>query len=188
MLNDHSEPYIESNDNPKGIDLITIYFPYYLHRFEDCYQNLMVKYNKTIKMLTLFTGMQIIDNSTIKFKDRPSKPFITLYSYYCKGIKKYRNKLRIYLYQEFNKPPYITNDWIFKSHYCIEKLGSPTDGFDEPYNGWSHLIFDDGGLKYFIARVDCVVQIKIIILKKIQKPYAIKNIIEQHLNYLQNIN
>ena len=22
MLNDHSEPYIESNDNPKGIDLI----------------------------------------------------------------------------------------------------------------------------------------------------------------------
>ena len=36
-------------------------------------------------------------------------------------------------------------------------LGSPTDGFDEPYNGWSHLIFDDGGLKYFIARVDCVV-------------------------------
>lgn len=87
MLNDHSEPYIESNDNPKGIDLITIYFPYYLHRFEDCYQNLMVKYNKTIKMLTLFSGMQIIDNSTIKFKDRPSKPFITLYSYYCKGIK-----------------------------------------------------------------------------------------------------
>ena len=72
-------------------------------------------------MLTLFTGMQIIDNSTIKFKDRPSKPFITLYSYYCKGIKKYRNKLRIYLYQEFNKPPYITNDWIFKSHYCIRK-------------------------------------------------------------------
>lgn len=111
----------------------------------------MVKYNKTIKMLTLFTGMQIIDNSTIKFKDRPSKPFITLYSYYCKGIKKYRNKLRIYLYQEFNKPPYITNDWIFKSHYCIEKLGSPPDGFDEPYNGWSHLISDDGRLKYFIA-------------------------------------
>lgn len=68
MLNDHSEPYIESNDNPKGIDLIiityldkiltkevikyiiinnpakdfyvlkgTIYFPYYLLRFEDCY-------------------------------------------------------------------------------------------------------------------------------------------------------
>lgn len=27
MLNDHSEPYIESNDNPKGIDLINkIYY------------------------------------------------------------------------------------------------------------------------------------------------------------------
>ena len=29
MLNDHSEPYIESNDNPKGIDLITLFLLFF---------------------------------------------------------------------------------------------------------------------------------------------------------------
>ena len=177
---DYAKPYIEANYNPTENDLIiitdldeiltregieyiinnppkdfyflkgTIYFPYYYHRLEDCDRSLVVRYNKTMKTLTLLRGMQITDNNTLKFKDNPSKPLITHCSYCFKNIEEYRNKLRSYSHQEFNKPPYITNDWIFKSHYCREKLGSPPDGFDEPYNGWRHLIPDDERLKYLI--------------------------------------
>ena len=30
----------------------------------------------------------------------------------------YKNKLISFIHQEYNKPSYNINNWIFKSHYC----------------------------------------------------------------------
>ena len=76
---------------------------------------------------------------------------ITHCSYCFKDIEEYKNKLKSFAHQEFNKPPYITNDWIFKSHYCREKVNNPK-GDDEIYEGWKDLIPDDERLKYLIDR------------------------------------
>ena len=61
-------------------------------------------------------------------------------------------KLLSFSHQEFNRHPYITNEWIFKSHYCRQKLPKFYSGFDEPYEGWKHLIPNDSRLKYLIDR------------------------------------
>ena len=88
-------------------------------------------------------------NNTLKYKLNPSKPFITHCSYCFKSLEQYKNKLKSFAHQEFNKPPYTTNNWIFRSHYCREKINS-LRGYDEPYEGWKHLIPKDPGLKYLI--------------------------------------
>ena len=179
---DYAKNYIEENYNPTENDLLiitdideiltregieyikkfppkdyyflkgTIYFPYYYHRLEDWDKSMVVRYKKGMKTLTKYRIIKPTNNNTLKFKYNPNKPLITHCSYCFKDIEEYRNKLRSYSHQNFNKPPYITNDWIFKSHYCREKLGSPKNGTDEPYNGWKHLIPDDKRLKYLIDR------------------------------------
>ena len=53
---------------------------------------------------------------------------------------------------EYNKEPYITNNWLFKSHYCRDKINRPFEGYDEPYEGWKDLIPDDERVKYLIDR------------------------------------
>ena len=68
-----------------------------------------------------------------------------------KDIEQYKNKLISFAHQEVNKPPYTTNNLIFKSRYCRKKIGSPL-GYDEPYEGWKHLIPNDERLKYLIDR------------------------------------
>ena len=50
-------------------------------------------------------------------------------------------------HQEFNKEPFITNDYIFKSHYCREKINSPL-GFDEENTDWHDLLPNDKRLRY----------------------------------------
>ena len=96
--------------------------------------------------------MIITDRNTLRYNDNPSKTLITHCSYCLKNIGAYRNKLKSFTHQEYNKLLYITNDWIFKSHYCRNKIGSPPNGYDEPYEGWKHLIPDDDRLKYLIDR------------------------------------
>ena len=178
---DYAKDYIEENYNPNENDLLiivdideiltregieyikknppkefyfikgTIYFPYYYHRLEDCDRSLVVRYRKNMKTLTRYRIKKIYKNNTIIFKNNPTKPLITHCSYCFKSIEQYKNKLNSFSHQNFNKPPYNTSNWIFRSHYCRIKINSP-EGNDEPYNGWKHLIPDDERLKYLIDR------------------------------------
>ena len=143
------------NKQPKNYYFIkgTVYFPYYYHKLEDCYRCIVVRYNKymtTLSKIRYFTS--ITPNNTLTFPNDPSKPLYTHCSYCFNSIEEYRNKFQSYTHQKFNKPPYITNDWIFKSHYCRYIVNNNINGTDEPYHGWRHLIPDDERLKYIIDR------------------------------------
>ena len=129
-----------------------LYFPYYYHRLEDWDRGIVLRYKKNIRSFSKYRKKGIKKGNTLKFLYKPSKPLITHCSYCFKNIDEYRNKLLSYIHQEYNKPPYITNDWIFKSHYCRIKIASPSNSYDDPYEGWKHLIPDDERLKYLIDR------------------------------------
>jgi beta-1,4-mannosyl-glycoprotein beta-1,4-N-acetylglucosaminyltransferase len=178
---DYAKAYIDENYNPTNKDLLIVadldeiltregiqyikkhppknfyfikgamYFPYYYHRLENWNKVFVIRYNKTMKSFTKLRLQKVLDNITLKYKYNPSKPLMTHCSYCFKDIEEYKNKLKSFAHQEFNQPPYITNNWIFKSHYCREKIKSPR-GNDETYEGWQDLIPDDERLKYLIDR------------------------------------
>ena len=138
---------------PKNFKFIhgSLYFPYYYHRVADWQRGSVIRYNKTMKSLSYFRMIRINNSDLMRYDYNPSKPLITHCSYCFKNIDEYKNKLKSSAHTEFNKKPYITNNWIFKSHYCREKINSPR-GHDEPYEGWKDLIPDDERLKYIIDR------------------------------------
>ena len=142
------------NNPPKDYYFVhgAIYFPYYYHRLQGWNIGLVIRYNKTMKTLSKFRSMDIRPDKTLTYKDNPNKPLITHCSYCFKNIDEYKNKLKSYIHQEYNKPPYITNNWIFKSHYCREKIHSPKVQNDELYEGWNHLIPNDNRLKFLVDR------------------------------------
>ena len=174
---DYAMPFIEEKYNPNENDLIAIvdideiftregiqyvknnppkdfysvkgamYFPYYYHKCEDWYFGKVVRYSKNMTTLSKYR-FSVKMNDTLKYNSS-SKALITHCSYCYKSLEEYKNKLKSFSHQEYNKPPYITNNWIFRSHYCRIKINSPP-GFDEPYEGWRHLIPDDPRLKFLI--------------------------------------
>ena len=125
------------------------YFPYYNHRLDENSRGIVLRCNKNIKYLSYFRTSEIKDSDLMKYDYNPSKPLLTHYSYCFKNIEEYKNKLKSFAHTEFDKEPYITNDWIFKSHYSREKI-MYHPGHDEPYEGWRHLIPDDERLKYWV--------------------------------------
>ena len=141
--------YIKQNPpehyyNVKG----SMYFPYYYHKVDNWDRGMVIRYNKNMTTLSNYRDMEYKTN-TLKYQSNSEKPFITHCSYCFKSIDDYRNKLKSFAHQEYNQPPYTTNNWLFKSHYCREKINS-FPGYDEPYEGWKHLIPNDPGLKYLI--------------------------------------
>jgi beta-1,4-mannosyl-glycoprotein beta-1,4-N-acetylglucosaminyltransferase len=177
---DYAKTYIEENYNPTENDLLivvdideiltreginyikknppndfcfikgSLYFPYYYHKIIDWDKSLVIRYNKNMKTLNTLRTMKITKYNTLKYEFNPSRPLVTHCTYCFKNIEEFKNKLKSYSHQEFNKPPFTTNNWIFKSFYCREKINSPPEGYDEPYEGWKHLIPDDERLKYLI--------------------------------------
>ena len=138
--------YVKQNP-PKDFYHIkgSIYFPYYYHKVGEWNSGFIVRYKKTMKTLSYY---RLKINQIFKYNNS-SKPLITHCSYCFNEIEKYKNKLKSFPHQEFNKEPYITNNWIFRSHYCREKINNGP-GYDEPYEGWKDLIPDDQRLKYLI--------------------------------------
>ena len=128
-----------------------MYFPYYYHKVENWNRSFVIRYNKKMKTLSQYRTSEITTNNTLTFEFNKSKVLLTHCSYCFKDIEEYNNKLKSFAHQEFNKPPYTTNNWIFKSHYCRKKINSP-EGYDEPYEGWKHLIPNDKRLKFLIDR------------------------------------
>ena len=128
----------------------TYYFPYFYHRIVDWDRGYVIRYNKRMKSLSQYREMKKKDYNLIKFRSNPTKPLITHCSYCFKNIEQYRNKIISFAHTEYNKPPYTTYNWLFKSHYCRETFKDK--GYDEPYLGWKHLIPDNDKLKYLIDR------------------------------------
>ena len=91
-----------------------MHFPYYYHKVEDSDKSLVIRYNKNITTLSKFRDMTINKNNTIIYKLNPSKPLITHCSYCFKDLEQYKNKIISFAHQEFNKPPYIANNSLFK--------------------------------------------------------------------------
>lgn len=129
-----------------------VYFPYYYHRMGDWDTSFAIRYNKNKRTLTQIRGMKKNKNNVLKFELNQTKVLLTHCSYCFKTIEQYRNKLKSFAHHEYNKLPFLNNDWIFKSHYCRQKIGNSGEGYDEPYEGWKHLIPDDERLKYLIDR------------------------------------
>ena len=128
----------------------TSYFPYYYHKIIDWNKGFIIRYNKQIKSFSKYRLMNIKNYNILKFKNNPTKPLITHCTYCFKNIEEFKNKLNSFSHKEYNRPPYNTNNWIFKSQYCRETFKH--QGYDEPYEGWKHLIPDDERLKYLIDR------------------------------------
>ena len=126
----------------------SMYFPYYYNKIEDWNWAFAIRYNKTLGPLTKYRGKS--KNNTFTYENNPSKPLITHCSYCFKDIEEYKYKLQSFAHEEYSHPPYTTNDWIFRSHYCRHKLNSYPGGNEEPYEGWKHLIPDDKRLKYLM--------------------------------------
>jgi hypothetical protein len=126
----------------------SLYFPYYYHKVEDWNIGCVIRYNKNMTTFSKYRSMPI-KNNILKYKFNPSKPLLTHCSYCFKELEQYKNKIISFAHQEFNKPPYTTNNWIFKSHYCRKKINSP-QGYDEPYKGLRYLVPNDPRLKYLI--------------------------------------
>ena len=143
--------YIKKN-SPSNFNFIkgSYYFPYYYHKIRDWNAGYVVRYNKTMNSLSKYRTTKMNKNNILIYKDNPSKPLITHCSYCFKNIDEYKNKLNSFPHQEYNKPPYNTNNWIFKSHYCRETFKDK--GYDEPYEGWKNLLPDDDRVKYLIDR------------------------------------
>jgi len=143
--------YIRNNP-PNSFKFIkgTYYFPYYYHRIRDWNKGYVVRYNKKMNSLSKYRDMNDHNYNLLKFKYNSTKSLITHCSYCFKNIDEYKNKLISFTHQEYNKPPYNTSNWIFKSHYCRRTFKD--QGTDEPYEGWRHLIPDDNRLKYLIDR------------------------------------
>ena len=127
----------------------SVFFPNYLHVLDDWNRGTVSRYNKKMYPLNYFREITIKPYMIVKYKDHQSKPLITHCSFCFRNIEKYRNKLKSYAHQEYNKEPYITNDWIFKSHYCRIKINSPP-GHDVPDEDLRDLIPDDKRLKYLV--------------------------------------
>ena len=129
-----------------------IYFPYYYHRIEDWDSGYVIRYNKNMKTLSYYRVTQSNDSNTIKYEYNPNKALITHCTYCFKSVEEYKNKLSSFTHTDYNVYPYNTNNYIFKNLYCREKINRPGQGYDEPYEGWRHLIPDDERLKYLIDR------------------------------------
>ena len=126
----------------------SMHFPYYYHKVEDWDKGCALRYSKSLKPLNHYRYIHLHD-TILKYENNPLKPLITHCTYCLNNIEKYKNKLKSFAHQEYNREPFITNDWIFKSHYCRIKIRSPP-GHDEPYEGWRHLIPDDKRLKFLV--------------------------------------
>ena len=129
-----------------------IYFPYYYHRIEDWDYGYVIRYNKNMKTLSYYRVSPSNDSNTIKYDYNPTKSLITHCTYCFKSVEEYKNKLASFTHLDFNVYPYNTNNYIFKNLYCREKINRPGEGYDEPYEGWRHLLPDDERLKYLIDR------------------------------------
>ena len=120
------------------------YFPIYFHRISYWDAAMVMSYHPEISPSEV-RSFAFRHNKGLFFD--PGKPFVTHCSYCFRTLEEYKRKLQTFTHQEFNKPPYTTNNWIFKSHYCRFTVNQKS-GYDEPDTDYHDLIPDDERLRF----------------------------------------
>ena len=129
-----------------------MYFPYYFHYQEQWDLGFVLRYqhhfNRTLSSLRVLGHIgpnkeDILQNDV---------PFITHCTWCFKDIEQYQNKIRSFGHQEFNRPPYITPDFIFKSHYCRDKINSGPNHYDLNITDYYNYLPDDPRLRFLYDR------------------------------------
>lgn len=115
-----------------------MHFPYYYHNVENWNPEFVLRYDPKYISLTRIRGA----HPRLRIFPDEEKPFIIHCPYCFRNIDEYITKFRSFSHQEFNKPPYTTYDWVFKSHDLHQKVNSP-NGRDLSITNWRDLIPDD---------------------------------------------
>ena len=76
-----------------------------------------------------------------------NETFVTHCSYCFRNLRQYKKKIMSFAHQEFNVHPFNSNNWIFYSHYCREKINSP-EGYDENVTDLYKLVPKDERLRH----------------------------------------
>lgn len=171
---DYGLTYIEMNHNPGPDDIILVsdadeiftrdaverfkrdkpdtfyyvsgvtYFPYYFHRVDVWNVAFVLRYT-----LVNYSLSQIRNNGYMNKENiyGLGENLVTHCTYCFESIEQYRDKLKSFAHVEFNNFPFTSDNFIFKSHYCREKINS-LPGYDENMTDWSQLIPNDERLRY----------------------------------------
>ena len=107
----------------------SMYFPYYFHYQQSWDLGFAIRYRKNMTEDLANVRTKSYKHS-INYYVGGAKDFITHCSWCFNNIDQYINKLKSFSHQEFNKPPYTTPDFAFKSHYCRTKINSPKNHYD----------------------------------------------------------
>ena len=126
------------------------YFPVYFHRLNEWDTALIFSYRPGISIARV--RMNVQNGKVFKYRSPNNDVFVTHCSYCFRNIEEYRNKLQSFSHTEFNRDPFITNDWIFRSQYCHFTISEKEEGEDIPIPPKSELMElfpDDERLKFF---------------------------------------
>ena len=123
------------------------YFPFYFHRLNEWDAAMIFSYTPGISIAQVRVRVQ--NGQVFKLQTPNHEVFVTHCSYCFRTLEEYKRKLQTFTHQEFNKPPYTTNDWIFKSHYCRFTVNAKEKkGIDEPDTDYSELIPNDERVRF----------------------------------------
>ena len=106
------------------------YFPVYFHRITEWDAAMIFSYAPGISIAKVRVNVQ--NGKVWKLQTPNHDVFVTHCSYCFPRIEDYKNKLESYSHSEYNRPPYTTNDWIFKSQYCHFTVSGKEEGGDIP--------------------------------------------------------
>ena len=130
----------------------SMYFPYYFHYQEDWTPGFVLRYR--YNMTETLSEIRSAGYEETPFLYRSDFDFITHCSWCFKSIRQYKNKLLSFSHQEFNKPPYTTPNFIFKSQYCRIKINSEKKNhYDKNITDYSqYLPTDDKRLQFLVDK------------------------------------
>ena len=125
------------------------YFPFYFHRLNEWDAAMIFSYTPGISIAQVRVRVQ--NGQVFKLQTPNHEVFVTHCSYCFPRLEDYKNKLQSFSHSEFNRPPFTTNDWIFKSQYCHFTIGGIEEGGDIPIPPKSELMElfpDDERIKF----------------------------------------
>lgn len=127
----------------------TLYFPYYFHNIGRWCFAAALRYSDNMDSLQNYREKSY--KGKLPKIISQNRTFVTHCSYCFATLEEYRNKLKSFAHQEYNKEQYTNNNTLFKSHYCRQHLNneiSRRPSFDEKETDWSQLIPNDSRLSF----------------------------------------
>ena len=170
---DYAIPYLEQNFNMTSNDIITVsdcdeiltrralryiiahppetyyvapgktYFPYYFHYIGEWNISYVIRYKPKIRL----SRYRLITNAHRGIRPEFGFYMVTHCSYCFPNISVYKNKFQSFAHTELNKEPYITPEWIFRSHYCHLYINQHNN-IEEPIEDLEELFPPDERISY----------------------------------------